>query len=258
MPPASETVEVDFITPRHLASGGDPAWITVPLHRACGWSYGDDPLMPRVLLSSPDQKALLRLEPNPDDQWWTLHHAAEPNRPAWYARFGARTPVELIAAVTDALTDAAPAADAPCDPYGALHQAGWSPYSDNGLASPDKTAYVERLGTPAGPGAWSVTVTLGTHQQIWQARFGAHTPPRLVAAFTAALADPKPVHRTDNGRHLPTLDPAVVTRQTTDVLAVYIASALEDRVHLLAARHTPTPTAPVPSRQAPPRHGRSR
>lgn len=53
--PTPETVEVDFIAPRHLAGGGDPAWITVPLHRGCGWSYGDDPLMPRVLLSSPDQ-----------------------------------------------------------------------------------------------------------------------------------------------------------------------------------------------------------
>ncbi|MFD9288371.1 hypothetical protein ACFWBV_08665 [Streptomyces sp. NPDC060030] len=41
----------------------------MPLHRACGWSYGHDPLMPRVLLSSPDQKALLRLEPDPADQW---------------------------------------------------------------------------------------------------------------------------------------------------------------------------------------------
>ncbi|MFE4546660.1 DUF317 domain-containing protein [Streptomyces sp. NPDC056785] len=46
--------------------------------------------MPRVLLSSPDQKALLRLEPDPDGQWWK--HAAEPGRPAWYASFGARTP----------------------------------------------------------------------------------------------------------------------------------------------------------------------
>ncbi|MCT7351622.1 hypothetical protein N4P33_05485 [Streptomyces sp. 15-116A] len=52
MPPTPETVEVDFITPRHLAGGGDPAWIPVPLHRACGWSHGNDPLMPRVLLSS--------------------------------------------------------------------------------------------------------------------------------------------------------------------------------------------------------------
>ncbi|MGC4971702.1 DUF317 domain-containing protein [Streptomyces sp. DT199] len=76
--------------------------------------------MPRVLLSSPDQKALLRLEPDPDDQWWTLHHVAEPDRPAWYASFGARTAVKLIAVFTAALTDPAPAADAPCDPYGAL------------------------------------------------------------------------------------------------------------------------------------------
>ncbi|WP_246040973.1 DUF317 domain-containing protein [Streptomyces cadmiisoli] len=51
----------------------------------------------------------------------TLHHVAEPDRPAWYASFGARTAVKLIAAFTDALTDPAPAADAPCDhPYGAL------------------------------------------------------------------------------------------------------------------------------------------
>ncbi|WP_329407342.1 hypothetical protein [Streptomyces sp. NBC_00704] len=65
--PTPETVEVDFITPRRLA-GGDPTWITVPLHPACGWSHGNDPLVPRVLLSTPDQKALLRLEPDPDDQ----------------------------------------------------------------------------------------------------------------------------------------------------------------------------------------------
>ncbi|WP_319127293.1 SPDY domain-containing protein [Streptomyces europaeiscabiei] len=140
MPPAPETVEVDFIAPRHLAGGGDPAWITVPLHRACGWSHGNDPLMPRVLLASPDQKALLRLEPDLDGQWWTVSHAAEPDRPAWYASFGARTPVELIAAVTDTLTDPASAVSAPSDPYEPLRQIGWSPYGDDGLVSPDKAA----------------------------------------------------------------------------------------------------------------------
>ncbi|MFC5634510.1 DUF317 domain-containing protein [Streptomyces bullii] len=51
-------------------------------------------MIPRVLLSSPDQETLLRLEPDPDGQWWTLNHAAEPDRPAWYASFGARTPVD--------------------------------------------------------------------------------------------------------------------------------------------------------------------
>ncbi|WP_308812095.1 DUF317 domain-containing protein [Streptomyces sp. A244] len=168
--------------------------------------------MPRVLLSSPDQKAHLRPEPDPDDQWWTLRHVAEPDRPAWYASFGARTAVELIAASTDALSDPAPAADAPCDPYGALRQA----------------------------------------------QFGAHTPPHPCRRVHATLGDPKPVHRTDSGRSLPILDPNVVIRPTTDVLAAYVAGALEDRVHSLAARHTTTPTASIRSRPAPPRHDRSR
>ncbi|MEU0119009.1 DUF317 domain-containing protein [Streptomyces bobili] len=258
MPPAPETVEVDFITPRHLAGGGDPAWITIPLHRACGWSHGDDPLMPRVLLSSPGQKALLHLEPEPDGQWWTLHHAAEPDRPAWYASFGARTPVELIAAATDALTDPAPPTDAACDPYEPLRQIGWSPYGGIGLVSPDRTAYIERLGRPGTPGAWSVTVTLGLNQKVWHARFSEHTPARLVTAFTAALADRAPVARTDSVHSLPTRDPSVVTRRTTDVLAVYVAGALEERVRTLAARRTSPPTGPVPSRQPPAKNSRSR
>lgn len=260
-PPSPETVEVDFITPRHLAGGGDPAWITVPLHRACGWSHGNDPLMPRVLLSSPDQKALLRLEPEPDGQWWTLHHAAQPDRPAWYASFGARTPVELIAAATDTLTDPNPPAGAPSDPYESLHQIGWSPptIGGDGLVSPDGTAYVERLGTAQEPGAWFVTASLGPNRRpVWQARFGAHTPARLVAAFTAALVDPKPVARIDSGRSLPTRDPNVVTRRTTDVLAVYVAGALEERVHSLAARHAAPPTSPIPSRKPPTQNGRIR
>ncbi|MFJ6017252.1 DUF317 domain-containing protein [Streptomyces sp. NPDC092952] len=256
--PAPETVEVGFIAPPHLAGGGDPSWITVPLHRVCGWSHGDDPLMPRVLLSSPDQKALLRLEPHPDGQWWTLRHAAEPTRPAWYASFSARTPVELIAAFTDALTDPAPTPDVPSDPYEALREMGWETDGETDFVSPDDTVCVTRLGTPADPGAWCVSVSLGPYREsVWQARFDAHTPPRLVAAFTAALTDPRPVHRTNSGRGLPTLDPDVVTRKFVALPAAYIAGALEARVHSLAARHTPLPPAPVPSQQPPPRHGRS-
>ncbi|MFF3412548.1 DUF317 domain-containing protein [Streptomyces sp. NPDC002742] len=247
MPPAPETVKVDFIAPRHLAGGGDPAWITVPLHRACGWSHGSDPLMPRVLLSSPDQKALLHLEPEPDGQWWTLRHAAEPDRPAWCASFGARTPVELIAAVTDALTDPAPASSPPPDPYGPLRQIGWSNvYGGSSLVSPDDTAYLQRLGNAEEPGAWFVTAALGLNRPVWQARFGEHTPPRLVAAFTTALADPAPVPRTGGLRNLPTRDPDVVTRQSRDVRAVHIASALDERVRSLAARRTTPPTKPSP------------
>ncbi|KUO04619.1 DUF317 domain-containing protein [Streptomyces caeruleatus] len=259
MPPTSETVEVDFISPRHLAGGGDPAWITVPLHRACGWRHGNDTLMPRVLLSSPDQTAHLHLEPNPDGQRWTLNHAPEADRPAWYASFGARTPVELIAAVTDALTDPAPAANASCDPYEPLQQIGWSPAAtDNGLVSPDGTAYVQRLGSAEEPGAWFITATLGPDRPVWQARLGEHTPARLIAAFTAALADPAPVARTDSVHRLPTRDPNVVTRRTTDVLAVHVAAELKERVHTLSARRTAPPAPPMPSPQPPARNGRSR
>ncbi|MFD4575778.1 DUF317 domain-containing protein [Streptomyces sp. NPDC058417] len=261
MPSTADTVEVAFITPRHLAGGGDPAWITVPLHLASGWSHGDDPLMPRVLLSSPDQKALLRLEPDPDGQWWTLHHTAEPGRPAWYASFGARAPVELIAAFTDALTDPAPPAAESHDPFEPLRQVAWSTAANgaDGLVSPDGTAYVQRMGSAEEPGSWFVTATLGPDRRAWQARFGAHTPPHLVAAFTTALADPGPVYRTAGARSLPALNPHLVTRRYIDVPAVYVAAALEERVRSLAARHSATPAAPPPSRQAPaPQPGHSR
>ncbi|MFF8779536.1 DUF317 domain-containing protein [Streptomyces sp. NPDC015140] len=261
MPSTADTVEVDFITPRHLAGGGDPAWITVPLHRASGWSHGDDPLMPRVLLSSPDQKALLRLEPDPDGQWWTLHHTAEPGRPAWYASFGARTPVELIAAFTDALTDPAPPAAESHDPFGLLRHVAWNPPAAgaDGLVSPDGTAYVQRLGSAEEPGSWFVTATLASNRPpVWQARFGAHTPPHLVTAFTTALADPEPVYRTAGEQRLPTLNPNLVTRKYVDVPAVYLAAALEDRVRSLAARPAGAPPAPIPARHSPPQRGHSR
>ncbi|WP_432112697.1 DUF317 domain-containing protein [Streptomyces sp. S1] len=257
-----ETVEVDFVTPRHLAGGGDPSWITVPLHRACGWSHGNDPLMPRVLLSSPDQKALLRLAPDPEGQWhwWTLHHAPAPGQPAWYASFGGPTPVELIAAVTDTLTDPDPAANAPTDPYEPLRQIAWTPsVGAPGFVSPDGTAYVQRLDNAEGkPGAWYITATLGQGRPVWQARFGEHTPVHLVAAFTTALTDPHPVLRTAGTRRLPTYDPKLVTRRTTNVLVELVAYALEERVQSLAARHTPAPTTPSPPRRTPPTNGRGR
>ncbi|MEU7086887.1 DUF317 domain-containing protein [Streptomyces achromogenes] len=234
---SSQTVEIDFVAPRYLAGGGDPAWITVPLHRACGWSHGHDPLMPRVILSSPDQKALLRLEPDPDSAWWTIQHAAGPDRPAWYASFGARTPVEIIAAFTDALT--APSGDVAdaWDPLAPLRDAGWSPTTqDNRLASPEGTVGVD---LHEATGTWWVTTTLNQAQRpVWQAHFGEHTPPHLITAFTTALTDPTPLARISTVDSLPTRDPHLVTHTRTEVRASQIAFVLEDRVRALAARHT--------------------
>ncbi|MGW2137697.1 DUF317 domain-containing protein [Streptomyces sp. NPDC001773] len=256
MHPTPETVEVDFISPRHLAGGGDPAWVTVPLHRACGWSHGDDPLMPRVLLSSPDQKALLRLEPIPDGPWWTLRHIPGPGRPAWCASFGGHTPVELVAAFTDALTDPTPA-DLSADPYDPLADADWCPvYGKKGIVSPDSTTRVQRV-VRRSTDHWVATTAVGD-RPIWQARFGEHTPPRLITAFTTALADTRPVARMDNPHGLPTLNPGLVTRKATEVLAVHVASALEERVRSLAARHAVPAPAQRPARQAPSTNGRNR
>ncbi|MFD4829151.1 DUF317 domain-containing protein [Streptomyces uncialis] len=55
------------------------------------------------MLSSPDQQTLMRLEPDPDGQWWTPQHTRTSAGPGWSASFGAWTPVEDISAVTDAL-----------------------------------------------------------------------------------------------------------------------------------------------------------
>ncbi|MFF5273827.1 DUF317 domain-containing protein [Streptomyces sp. NPDC000133] len=256
MPPTPETVEVGFIAPRHLAGGGDPAWVTVPLHRACGWSHGNDPLMPRVLLSSPDQKALLCLEPLLDGQWWTLSPAPEPGRPAWYASFGGHTPVELIAAFTDALTDPAPAATA-SDPYEPLADADWCPvYGKKGVISPDSNARVEHVVSRSSD-LWVATTAIGD-RTVWQARFGEHTPPRLITAFTTALADTRPLARTGSPQGLPTLNPGLVTRRATEVPTVHVASGLEERVRSLAARHASPAPAQRPARQAPSTNGRSR
>ncbi|WP_435863316.1 DUF317 domain-containing protein [Streptomyces prunicolor] len=251
-----ERVEVDYVAPRHLAGGGHPTWVTVPLHRACGWSLDHESLTPRVVLSSPDQKALLRLEPDPDSQWWTLHHAPEPEMPAWYASFGARTPVEFIAAFTDALTDPAADTTAAPDPYDVLRQADWTPTSTRpGLVSPDGTASVQRS-DESNP--WFATVMVNGTRIVWQAHFSEHTPSRLIAAFTASLTDPTPVARILDTRRLPTLNPRLVTRTQIAMRAGLVAFALEDRVYTLSARHAPPAAPPSAPPGQVPDPGRSR
>ncbi|MEU5162282.1 DUF317 domain-containing protein [Streptomyces sp. NPDC020875] len=251
------TVEQALVSPRALAGGGDPAWITVPLHRAGGWSHGHDPLQPRVLLSSPDQRMLLRLEPAPDDlMWWSVHHPRTATGPAWSAAFGARTPVEIIAGFTDALIQPH-AAQAGSAPYAPLAERGWTPLRHvSGFASPDSLTKIDQAPHKSSAG-WVVT-TLEQRNgppPLWRARFSGHTPPYLVAGFTRALADPSPLAR--NPLHLPS---AVVRSRITrhEVPADEVARALEQRVQQLTVASEPaagtTPQAP----RVPPPHRRTR
>ena len=150
--------------------------------------------MPRVLLTSPDRQAELRLDPAPDDQWWRLHHAATADHPAWYASFGARTPVELIAAVLDALTDPVTPKPATPDPWEPARQTGWA-WSPGTCISPDGIAEIEHF-TDHGS-SWFITAALSNdpENQLWQARFDGTTPTYLISTFTRALADPSPLIR---------------------------------------------------------------
>lgn len=241
---ACATVDISFVAPRYLAGGGDPAWITVPLHRACGWSYGHEPLLPQVLLSSPNQQAMLRLEPRLDKPWWSIRHAGTADRPAWGASFDARVPVEIIAAFTDALTHPSPAQDdnLPENPYKPLRQAGWQHDDRSGaLVSPDGFARVEHL-TDQGADCWfaSAGTTAATDEPEWRAYFSDTTPPRLITAFTTALADDSPLarppHEVPVGHHL---------RITSEPVPVEdVGFALEWRVQQLTARTAPATSTP--------------
>ncbi|MFK4222245.1 DUF317 domain-containing protein [Streptomyces sp. NPDC019890] len=252
-----DEIEQTLVSPRYLAGGGDPAWITIPLHRACGWSFGHDPLMPRVHLSSPDQQALLRIDPEPDRPWWTLQHARTGSQPAWSVSFGARTPVEIIAGFTDALT--APHADpghAP-DPNEPLRQAGWNDARDHdGHNSPDGYAHVEHF-TEGGSNSWYATVAVSEDPEglIWEAYLDGNTPRHLITGFTRALADEAPLAR--DPLQLPTFSRRHIRASTHQLPAHAVAFALENRVKDLTARHTRTPTpGPRPPHRPPPRRTR--
>ncbi|WP_282698163.1 DUF317 domain-containing protein [Streptomyces sp. CC208A] len=246
-------IDQALVAPRYLAGPGDPAWVTVPLHQASGWSHGHEPLLPRVVLSSPDQQTLLRLEPVPGDQWWRITHNGGSPATSWYASFGSRTPVELIAAVTDALTDPVRTERAMADLLLPLRRRGWQTAPDGDFRSPDGVVEGERL-TLSGSASWFITAGRKEDVPVWAVRFDGRTPTRIVAAFIKALADPAPLRRT----HEQTLG---LSRHRLDlqwqqVPAESLASALPDRVARLAARRHSAPppaTGPAPQTRRRPR-----
>ncbi|WP_405734809.1 DUF317 domain-containing protein [Streptomyces sp. NBC_01537] len=253
----SHDVEQSLIAPRYLAGGGDPGWITVPLHRACGWSYGHDPLMPRAHLASPDQQAMLRIDPDPDGPWWKIRHAPASGQPAWSVSFGARTPVEIIAAFTDALTAPGSVAVPAPDPYEPLRRAGWGEARDGeGLTSPDGYAHVEHF-TQGVSDCWFIETAVSEDPEglIWKAYLSGTTPLHLIAAFTGALADEAPIAR--DRQHLPAHSRRHIRASTRQLPAAAVAFALETRVKDLTARQRSTPT-PGPRPPNVPPHRRAR
>ncbi|MET9550117.1 DUF317 domain-containing protein [Streptomyces sp. NPDC006627] len=262
-------IDIALVSPRYLAGPGDPAWVTVPLHRACRWSTARNPLVPRVILTSPDQLAQLRIIPDPDptEPWWTLRHAHHGDQRAWSVTFDAHTPVEIIAAVTDALTDPAPPPTASGDPYETLRVAGWHAprYHDGltspeGMSSPDGLARVDRtVHEGARPSGWLVeTVDTSVHRlpTLWRAYLDGDTPIQLVAALFGALTDETPLVREPH--RVPHLAATHGRTTTGRVSAETVAFALERRVTALAQRNTPTSPATPPSGLHVPKQRRAR
>ncbi|WP_185092419.1 DUF317 domain-containing protein [Streptomyces sp. 840.1] len=251
----TDTVEQAFIAPRYLAGGGDPAWVTVPLNRACGWSRGNDLLMPRVILTSPDWRAQLRLEPTPTpgEPWWSLRHTGDGQQRPWSIVFDAQAPVEIIAAITDTLTDPSAPPSVPNDDlYTPLRTAGWyAPRhhdgftSTEGMSSPDGLARVDRIRDKDHTASWIVEASVHHLPAFWRGYLDSSTPTHLVSALLHALADTTPLMRAPNRvPHQATTHGATSIRP---VSAEDVDLALEDRTTMLAQRRAAPVTQPVPA-----------
>ncbi|WP_408058269.1 DUF317 domain-containing protein [Streptomyces tauricus] len=182
-----------LIHPRALAGGGDIRHVSEFL-RASGWRDQSQRHGP-LLMESPDRTVRLSYDPYVMPGGWTISGAAHGHQAAWNAVLGSQTPVEIIAGLTDALTQPvsahAPTAWAP------LKQQRWSIARRGGqltAESPDGTSWMQfHEDPPASPVWWSGA---GDQQgNGWTATFTATTPLHLVQAFTTALASPEPVMR---------------------------------------------------------------
>ncbi|WP_240660023.1 DUF317 domain-containing protein [Streptomyces sp. WAC 01529] len=130
------------------------------------------------------------------------HPRQEEDGRRWYTEFGAHTPVEILAHLTDALLQPAPEQTPPI--WSPLTAAGWSYERDehgNEMARhPDGILSLERWAVEPGETFhWRAQAAVpgggGGLRRIWHAYLDEQMPPHPIAAFTTALADTEPVQR---------------------------------------------------------------
>ncbi|MEU3553370.1 DUF317 domain-containing protein [Streptomyces fragilis] len=194
---AHETKVLFDTSPRHLAGPGDGRHITHGL-AAAGWALVSDPLNPLMVMRSDDCHRRLILDGSSHFAYWSLQSHAVDEEQRWYASFGYRTPVEILAAVTDAL--AGPSAGG-TDPWQTIRDAGWPVISERDARSPDGLCQISRFDDDLSD-PWYVEVREYPHEHAplwWRATFHGDTPVRLVNAFLVALTDPAPLPRGQYG-----------------------------------------------------------
>ncbi|MFC9485998.1 DUF317 domain-containing protein [Streptomyces hydrogenans] len=240
-----ELVDQALVSPVYLAGPGDSAWVTVPLTTVSGWTALNAPLVPHVVLTGPVSKSELRLEPVLEGPWWHVSHRDGRTGTNWSAAFDGSTPVELIAAVTDALTHPGYPLRQPVDPYEPLRQAGWTVAGGRGtFLSPDGHVRGSR-NTLAGSRSWRITAGLDEDDPLWHAFLSAGTPPFVVAAFFQALASRDPVRR--SAEQMKGFPRRGITLEWERRLAEHVGRALPERVEQLAARRAATSPPPSPA-----------
>ncbi|WP_405928116.1 DUF317 domain-containing protein [Streptomyces griseus] len=181
-----------LVQPRTLAGGGDLRHITEYL-RAAGWTDKSQVGGPLVF-ASPDTTVRVGYDPFVQPGGWTISGRATAAQDAWHAFLGQRTPVEIVAGLTDAL--AGPRSAHAPNAWAPLVQQNWSVAREPHFTatSPNSDSWVQWRQEDDGPPYWWAGAQ--TEQgRSWSANFTSTTPLHLVAAFTSALADPAPVMR---------------------------------------------------------------
>ncbi|MFF8958620.1 DUF317 domain-containing protein [Streptomyces sp. NPDC014894] len=181
-----------LIEPRYLAGGGDLRHVTEYL-RASGWKDLSRTGGP-IVFDSPDKSVRLGFDPLVRPGGWTIRGRASGHQEAWHATLGLQTPAEIVAGLTDALTQPR-SAHAP-NPWAPLERRGWEakPGPHVTAVSPDQNAWIQWHESGAGQAHWWASART-EHGTAWHAVFSPTTPMHLVESFSAALADPQPVMR---------------------------------------------------------------
>ncbi|KUF16853.1 DUF317 domain-containing protein [Streptomyces silvensis] len=181
-----------LVQPRYLAGGGDLGYVSEFL-RASGWkdkSQAGGPL----IFDSPDGTVRIGYDPYIQPGGWAISGTARAGQEAWHATLGRQVPVEIVAGFTDALTRP-PAAHAP-NVWAPLAQQRWAVEQGQHVTamSPQGGAWLQFHQSTPGQALWWAGART-EHGPSWTATFTTSTPVHLVAAFSAALADPQPVMR---------------------------------------------------------------
>ncbi|WP_165983941.1 DUF317 domain-containing protein [Streptomyces sp. YIM 98790] len=187
-----------LIAPRHLAGTGEIRHITDFL-RAANWRERTSRSGGPLVFESPDHAVRIGYTADTIPPQWILSGRSRgPHSPAWHATLGAQCPVEIVAAVSDALA-APPLPQDAAEVWRPLDAHGWTTSSEPGrhhtATSADATAVLRYRKDGDSAVWWACATPPGERWPLWNAVFSQHTPPHLLAAFAAALADARPVLR---------------------------------------------------------------